>query len=287
MKKRIVIGYIHSDKKWTIEERIFRKVARENNCEFVMFNLLDEFNEKEIEEKANPCKVIFNNSAEDFAIEFVKTLESLGKKVIDSSRTYYNIEDKWIFYLKCKENKIPVPETILLSENISLAKKELEEFNKWPVVLKRISGTTGDYVDLAHDLNGAEEIIKKFWKKGSERLPVISQEFIKSNCYRVTVIDGKIMQGAMKTGKGWKETGVYASDTSIKKFRIDKNLKKIIKKVVEISYIKVCGIDLLKKQGKWTVLEVNSSPAFDFFPHEREKLIRGVFKVLVKESRGR
>lgn len=280
MKKR-VIGYIYCENKLGKDELAFLKEAKKRNLELVMFNIAKDIDENEIEKKAKKCNIIFNNSAEEFAWELVKTLEELGKIVIDSSKTYYFTEDKWVFYLACKEHSIPTPRTILLSEHVNIANKELHEFNQWPVILKRIEGTCGNYVDKADNLQEADKIIIKFWKKGSERLPIIAQEFIQSPCYRVTVIGNEIVQTAIKNGHGWKKTGVYEKNNE--KFTVDKNLKEIIKKVINISKINVCGIDLVKKENQWYVLEVNSTPAFDFFENEREILIGKVLDILINK----
>jgi len=280
MKKK-VIGYIYCENKLGKDEKAFLKQAKKRNVEVILFNIDKDINEEEIEKKAKKCDIIFNNSAEEFAWEFVKTLEELGKKVIDSSKTFYFTEDKWIFALASKEHNIPTPKTILLSEHINIAKRELHEFNHWPVILKRIEGTCGGYVAKAKNLDEAEEIINKFWKKGSERLPIIAQEFISSPCYRVTVIGNEVVQTAIKNSHSWKKTGVYAKN--IEKFKIDNNLKKIIRKVINICKINVCGIDLIKKDNQWLVLEVNSTPAFDFFENEREMLIGKVIDMLVKK----
>ncbi len=279
MKKSV--GYIFWGIEDGIDKKAFEKVARKKKIELIAFNIAEGIEEKEIEEKAKKCEVIFNNSGEKFAIEIVKTLESLGKKVIDSSKIYYYTEDKWMFFLKCKENKIPTLDTILLSENTNLVKKELKNFNNWPVVLKRIEGCSGEYVEKADDINEAIEIIKKFWEKGSERLPIIAQEFVSSPSYRVTVINGKIVQTAIKESSNWKHTGV--SSERFKKFKVDKNLKTIIKKVVEVMKINICGIDLLKKDDAWLVLEVNSSPGLGFFDNAREKIVGEILDFLVKK----
>jgi len=279
--KEITIGYVFCERNLGKDEEIFLKLAKEKGIELVMFNIAKNFTEEEIEEKARKCDIIFNNSAEEFALEFVKTLEELGKKVIDSSRTYYFVEDKWLFALACREHNIPCPETILLSENLNFAKKELEEFNHWPAIIKRTEGTCGEYVEKAENVEEAEEIINKFWQKGSQRMAVIAQEFIPSPCYRVTVIGEEIVQTAIKNGRGWKKTGVYEKKNE--KFEIDPELKKIIDKVVKVCKIEVCGIDFLKRDGKWFVLEINSTPAFDFFESEMEMLIGKVLDLLVKK----
>ncbi|MDO8467500.1 MAG: ATP-grasp domain-containing protein [Nanoarchaeota archaeon] len=280
--KRFTLGYLFSEKKLGKDEKIFVKICKKKKIDLVMFNILDKTNETELEKKAKKCDIIYNNSAEDFVYEIIKTLEALGKKVVDSSETYYYIEDKWLFYLKCKEHKIPAPETILLSENINLAKNEIREFNKWPVVLKRIEGTQGDFVERAKDLKEAEEIIKRFWGKAEERSPIIAQEFISSPSYRVTLIGDQIVQTALKENKGWKSTGVYQK--KFKKFPINKKLKNIIKKVKDLSGIKICGIDFLEKDGAPLLLEVNTTPGFDFFENEREKIIEKVINFLKKEA---
>ena len=281
MKKRHAIGYIFCERRLGADEKAFLDVAKRKNIDLVMFNINRKINEKELENKAEKCDIIYNNSAEEFAQEFVKTLEQLGKKVVDSSRKYYYNEDKWIFFLECKMNKLPVPETILLSENIELAKSELKDFNHWPVILKRTQGTCGEFVDKANTLTRAEEIIKKFWKKGGQKSPIIAQEFIKSNSYRVTTIRDSIAQTAIKKNNGWKCTGVYGK--KFKKFRIGKRLNKIIAKILKIVKIKVCGIDFLKKGNKWLILEVNTSPALDFFPEEREELVEKILDSLIKD----
>lgn len=281
--KKPVIGYMFAGPDFGEDEYTFKKLAKKDNIELVFFDIFSELNEEELKEKIKKCDIIFNNSAEDFAVEFEKTIEELGKKVIDTTEAFYYCEDKWLFFLKCKEHKIPTPETILLSEHLDVTKKELNEFNHWPVVLKRVEGTTGEFVEKADNPKEAIKIIERFWKKGNQRLPIIAQEMILSPCYRITLIDGEIIQTAIKDAKGWKKTGVYEKRN--KRVKVDKKLKEITDKISKISGIKILGIDLLKKDGQWLALEVNSAPAFDFFTSERENIIKKVLKFLEREAR--
>ncbi|MDO8517540.1 MAG: ATP-grasp domain-containing protein [Nanoarchaeota archaeon] len=269
--KKSVIGFLYSGKNLGKEEKMFLELAKKKNIELIPINIFKRIDEKEFREQIKKCDLIYNNTAEDFVIEYIKTIEEFGKKVIDNSRLYYYTEDKWMFYVKCQEHNIPTINTILLSENLNIAKKELEDFNHWPVVLKRVVGTMGEYVEKAENPEQAVRVIKKFWKKGSEKIPIIAQEMVLSPSYRITIINKKIVQTAIKTSKTWKATGVHGK--TFKKFKIDSDLKKIVDKVVKAVKINICGIDLLKKDGKWLVLEVNSEPAFDFFENEREKLV--------------
>ncbi len=282
--KKLVIGYLWSGNKPGKDEKIFLKLAKEKGIKLIMINTIKDIDENALEKKLKGCKLVFNNTAEDCALEYVKTLEEWGKKVIDSSESYYYTEDKWLFFLKCRENRIPTPDTILLCENINFAKKELKKFNRWPVILKRVEGTCGEFVKMAQNMKEADRALKKLWKKSVEKQPLIAQEFIDSPSYRVTLIGRKIVQTALKQNKsGWKATGIYAK--KFDKFKVNHKLKKLVKKIRKVSKIKVCGIDFVKKGKKWLVLEVNAQPAFDFFEDEREKLICLTLKLLIKEAK--
>ncbi|MFH1585423.1 MAG: ATP-grasp domain-containing protein [archaeon] len=265
------------------DEKCFIQLAKEKNVELIMFNLLEEFKENEIEDKIRRCDIIYNNSAETFAIEFIKTAEALGKRVIEPSKNYYYCEDKWIFFLKCKEHKIPVPETRLLSENINLARKELKDIDKWPVILKRTEGTMGEFVEKAWNLKEALFFIKKFWKNRNEKLPIVVQEFVPSYCYRVLTLGDDVIQTSIKKGHGWKCTGVYEKRNS--RFKVDYELEEILKKIRNVFGMKICGVDLVKKDDHWLVLEINSSPAFDFIKSERGLIINKVLDFLIEESK--
>ena len=281
--KKITIGYIFNEPYLRKDEKIFLELAKKKGINLVMINTAKDLNEEELEKQIEKCDIFFNNSAEDFSLEIVKMIEEFGKRVIESSKEFYYDEDKWMFFLKCKKHKIPTLKTILLSQNWNIMKKELEKFGEWPVILKRVEGTMGEYVDKADNLREAEKIISRFWKKGSDRLPIIAQEFVRSPSYRVTVIGNRVVQTAIKDSKGWKATGCYIKDGNVKKFQIDKELKKIIDKLNRVFKMKIYGIDLFKKNGKWIVLEINSAPGLDFFSKEENKLVGEVLDFLKKE----
>lgn len=278
-----MIGYIYYGKSLGTDERLFLKLAKKKKIDLVLFNAAKGIDIETLKEKVKQCDVIYNNSAEEFALEIEKTLEALGGNVVDSSKTYYYTEDKWLFFLTCKEKKIATPQTILLSGDRSIARRQLRAFNRWPVILKRVYGTVGEYVDRADSLLHAMTVIENFWKRGSEKLPIIAQEFVDSPSYRVTVIDKKIVQTALKENKGWKATGVYAK--KFKQFPIDQELGRIIKRIMGAVDIKICGIDFLKRGDSWLAIEVNSDPAFDFFEDEREMVISEVLDYLKKRAR--
>jgi len=281
--QKLTLGYIFYGLKFGKDERLFLKLAKKKNINLVMFNIYKSFDKKKIKRKAKKCVLIFNNSGEEKAIKVVKYLEKIGSRVIESSRSFYRDENKWGLYLKCKKNKIPTPRTMLLKKDVGFALKELKKFNEWPVILKRIYGCQGDFVSKAKNLEEAEVIINKFNKKAKISWPIIAQRFIPSPSYRVTTIDGRIVQTAIKQKGSWKKTGVYTK--TFKKFKITPKIRDIVRKITNASEINVCGIDLLKKDSRWYVLELNGQPCYGFFEEERERLIDNVLNFLKKETK--
>jgi len=279
---KITLGYIFYGLKFSKDERIFLKLAKKKNINLVMFNIYKHFDKKKVKRKAKKCILIFNNSGEEKAVKFVKYLEKIGSRVIESSRSFYRDENKWGLYLKCKKNRIPTPRTILLKKDMASALSGLKKFNEWPVILKRIHGCQGDFVSKANNLKEAEAIINKFNKRAKIEWPIIAQRFFPSASYRVTTIDGRIVQTAIKQKGSWKKTGVYTK--TFKKFKITPKLREIIRKITDASEINVCGIDLLRKNGRWYVLELNGQPCYGFFEEERERLIDNVLNFLKKEA---
>src|SRR5271169_6882048 len=153
--KKITIGYIFDETRLRKDEKAFLKISKKKGIRLILINAYKDLTEDEIKDKIKDCDIIYNNSAENEALEIAKTIEELGKKVIETSKSFYYDEDKWMFFLKAQEHKIPTPKTILLSQNFNIVKKELEKFKQWPVILKRVQGTNGNYVDKANNLTEA------------------------------------------------------------------------------------------------------------------------------------
>ena len=281
-----IIGFITNQRLPAKEDEKFLRIAEKVGVNLIVFNAAEKFNLRRIEREADKCDIIFNDEADHLGLELAKTLETLGYKVIELSKTYYYTEDKWLFYLKCIKNDIPVPKTTLLSTDLVSIRQELKAFNKFPVVIKRVEGFHGEFVDKGNNTNEAIDIIKSFWEKGEDRFPVLAQEFIDSDSYRVMTIGDKVVQTARKKAAGWKKTGVSA--TRFWKFKIDNGLKKILAKLAKITDITVCGFDFAKKNGRWVVIEANAEPSLKFFDCEYdlmiEKSLRHLKKIALKHK---
>jgi glutathione synthase/RimK-type ligase-like ATP-grasp enzyme len=282
-KKKLVVGLITDARRMGTEEKLFIQCAKERGMKLVLINLAKKFSPKEFERQIRRCDILYNDEGADYVMEPLKEAEALGKLVLDPSRIFYYTEDKWMFYIKCKRHGIPTLESTLLPNSLDLAREELKEFNHWPVVLKRIHGMHGIFVQKADNLGEAMKIVKSFWKQDVDLLPIVAQEFVRSYSYRVTTIGDEIVQTAIKKSNRWKCTGYYAK--RIDSFRVTPELRRLVRKVIRVMKIKVCGIDLVKKDGQWLVLEVNAEPGLTFVDGKRKTLIGKILDLIKREYR--
>ncbi len=277
---KTTIGFITNSRLPNIEDKKFKRIAKKLDIELIIFNVGEEIDLEQIKAKARLCDIILNDETDYISLELAKTLETLGYKVSELSKTFYYTEDKWMQYLKCIKHKIPVPKTTLLSTDFVAIKKELKDFNQFPVVLKRIEGFRGYFVDKANTINEAIKIIKNFWKKGEDKFPILAQEFVDSYSYRVLTIGGKVVQTAIKKSKNWKATG--CSSSRFQKFKIDTELQKILKNLKKITDLAICGYDLAKHKGHWVLIEINATPSYKFFTSEYDTMIEKALKYVKK-----
>lgn len=222
--KKLVIGYLYNGRGLGEDEILFKKIAKKKKIDVILINTSLGYTDDELKEEIKKCDIIYNSSGDDFVIETEKTIEELGKKIIENSKSYYYVEDKWMFYLKCKKHKIQTPKTILLAQDITYAKKDLNDFNQWPVIIKKVNGCMGEFVEKADNIKEADKIIRKLWKENNDRDSLIAQEFIKSPSYRVTLIGGKIVQTAIKKTQDGKQQ--ESTQKKWKSLQLTKKLKK-------------------------------------------------------------
>ena len=270
---KITIGYITNTRLPAFQDEAFQRVARQLRIKLLIINSAKQAGIKAIEKKASRCALVYNSQVDLNSLEIAKQLEFMGHRVVETTRSYYYTEDKWFLYLMCLKNKIPTPKTILLSSDLVSARDQIKKFKQFPVILKRVQGFGGDFVDRAETPDQAVAVIKKFWKKGEDRFPIIAQEFVLSDSYRVLTIGRKIVQTARKKRFNWKATG--GDRAKFEKFEIDRELEELIKKIIKFVDIEICGLDFAKDPaGHWLLIEVNSGPAYDFFRREYAAMIR-------------
>lgn len=281
----ISIGYIYATAKLIEEDKVFLRLAREAGVKIILFPAAKFLSFERMKNLAKKCDIVLNNSAEPEALEMAKTVEAAGARVLDPTNSLYFFENKWMFYVHCRKHNIPTPKTYLLPQLLPQCYKPVELLIKKTgyVIIKNIMTSNGNFVDRAKTIKQAIEIIKKFRKK--DGAPLIAQEYIKEahRVYRVMVLDGKITQGVIKKSKNWKCTGRFAKHEAT--FSVSPKLKQMCLKISKILKIPWCGIDLMRRSGKWVALEANATPGMDFIGGQTKELYQNLIQYLISSAK--
>lgn len=276
MQKKPCIGFIHYKTYPDIVDDVLVK-KMEKKMEVIKIPFEEQLDLDEINKKTKNCRIIFNSSTYEPVIleslELSKTLEAQGKRVINSSRSFFYQEDKWMFYLKCMENNLPTPKTFLISRHYKFYGKQIKTLlKKHPLVLKGVFSNQGNCVEKVDSYNQFLRKIKKIREKYPSS-PIIAQEFIPNNnsSYRVTLINNKVEQAVIKINGSWKQTG-DETDESFRRINLDPEIKRMCEKASKALEMELCGLDLINNNGKWYLIEANSCPAMDFIEKDMPRL---------------
>jgi glutathione synthase/RimK-type ligase-like ATP-grasp enzyme len=237
----------------------------------VMFPLQADIEYSTLKERSRGLQIVLNTAGDMpntyDSLEMAKTFEGLGKRVIDSSKSFYYREDKWLFYQTCVKHKLPTPITYYIPRDINASRKKLRQIlEEGPVVFKGVFSDTGKAVKRAMSYEEALHVISTLHKK-TGIMPLVAQRYVPHGkvSYRVTLAGGKIIQSITKYGKNWKEGKLFWKNEKYRTFRPDKKLAAICTKTAKCFGLEWCGIDLMKdSSGRWQLIEVNSCPSMDF-----------------------
>ena len=267
-EKKLSIGIIYYKTYQDYEDRMLLKALRKKNMNVICLPAEEQLDINELIEKTRSCKLIYNDTTCQpilfESLELSKTLEELGKKVINSSHSFFYQEDKWMFYLKCLEHRIPTPKTYFIPRETRFYSRIIKEIlKKNPLVLKGIFSDNASEVEKVVDYPMFVKKIRKIVNR-SHGSPIIAQEFIPNlkRSYRATLINHQLQQFVVKISKSWKQSGNVREH--FRTIKINKKLKNLCEKASRALGMQICGLDLIFNNEKWYIIEANSCPALNF-----------------------
>ncbi|MBI2508330.1 ATP-grasp domain-containing protein [Candidatus Woesearchaeota archaeon] len=288
-RKKLSVGIIYYKTYHDYEDKMLPSALKKIEMGVVLLPAEEQIDFKEIEEKTKRCKIIYNDTVCQpilfESLELSKTLEELGKKVINSSYSFFYQEDKWMFYLKCLEHRIPTPKTYLIPKETRYNVKAIKELLKnKPMVLK---GVFSDNAKLVEKVTNYPMFLKKLRRivKMDPTSPIVAQEYIPNSkkSYRATLINYKLRQFIVKISKSWKQSGHEREH--FRSIKINKKLRHLCERTAKVLGMQVCGLDLIFNDGKWYIIEANSSPSMDFIYHDERRLVKALANYLCSESK--
>lgn len=255
MKKKIGVIVDNITKhKW--ETREIRKELERRDIECELINIYKFPISTERKDRGITLALARTTSATHFRIEALKSLEICGVRVINSSACIQNGGDKYTSLILMNSKGLETPKTFMVS-SFESAVKAISEVGT-PAVLKPVFGTYGKGVFRIKSLE--EEI----YRLDGLKFPYIVQEYLphRKGDVRVFVVGDEALGAITRVAPvgEWK-TNVSAGAKS-KKLKITNQISKIATKAAGVIGAKYGGIDLIERDGKFVVLEVNTQPDF-------------------------
>ena len=221
-------------------------------------------------------KVIVNIPKCDFVIYLDKDiylarlLERAGYRLFNRADFIKMCDDKMLTFINCANLDIKMPETIagplvytdLEEKNYDFLNKIETELG-FPLIVKRVYGSLGEGVYLAHNMEELRELYSKIYRN-----PLLFQKYVPSKygkSIRVLIIDGKVVGGFVRYNKDDFRSN-YGDNANGELLDNPKDCYEFSQRIADLLKIEYAGIDLLlEPDGKPTLCEINSNAFFEEF----------------------
>lgn len=183
-------------------------------------------------------------------------LENLGIKVINSTISTMNAQNKAVTSQLLIKNNIKTPKVLFTKEkNYDLI---CNYFSNKKFVMKKINGSQGTGVYLINneeDYNNVYDELNDVY---------FCQEFIDfsyGNDIRVYVLGNKVL-GCVKRTSDYSFKSNYSLGGRVEKYELNDSIIEISLSAAKAIGLDFCGIDLLFTEDSFTVCEVNGNAGF-------------------------
>ncbi len=206
----------------------------------------------------------------DKDIYLARLLEKAEYRLFNKADFIKFCDDKMLTFIGCANMGIKMPKTIsgplvyydIKESNFSFL-TEVEKQLGFPMVVKKVYGSLGEGVYLAHN----HEELKQIYAEIATN-PIVFQEYIPSSfgkSIRVLIIDGKVFGAFIRENKTDFRSNFGDTAGSEQLFNGEKYLA-FAQDIADKLNIEYAGIDLLIDQNDEPILcEINSNAFFEVF----------------------
>ncbi|MBN1915428.1 RimK family alpha-L-glutamate ligase [Candidatus Dojkabacteria bacterium] len=234
-------------------------VNRSNN--FIIWNKDKEFH-------VPLDSIVYRKSISKAGVGLEDILKRYGATGFEENHTKKKIKgmEKFSDYVAYAEDNVKIPNSYLLT-NKNQTTYAIDYFDgKFPLIVKKISGTHGIGIFVAESKRALLPIVEYLLNEG-EQSPIIIQEFIEASegkDIRIIVLDGKVVSAVLRdnTGKDFR-SNIYQG-ASPKLIELTPEQEKIAINAAKAVGLEFAGVDVLYANEGYAITEVNSPCDFSF-----------------------
>lgn len=220
-----------------------------------------------------------------YSRNLIDRLEHYKFCFLNELQVFTTCEDKYLTYLRLVENNVPVPKSILVSNEKMIEYAHKRVGGKFPIIIKSLSGTQGLGVAIANDYKSMKSTLQALWSV-SVSAELMLQEYIKSDHdVRLHVLGNKVIASMRRNViEGDFRSNVHlGGETAL--YEPTKEIKKVAIRAAKAVRGKWVGVDIMfDKKGNPYVLEVNASAGTDGIESLTKKDIVAEVMAYVKDG---
>lgn len=210
--------------------------------------------------KDTVCITRAGSVEDESGLSIVSAFQNSGSFMCNTRNAMLTCNNKLTTALLFEKFGIPTPKTAFVSneKNIDDALELIGGVDKFPVILKTLTGTQGIGVVKVESYDSLVSTIQALWKHNAE---LLIQEFMPSDFdIRTFVVDNKIFASTKRIqGSDDFRTNTHRGAEAVPYKLKDEEIE-VILRASRASKAYLCGVDHIIHKGKPYVLEVNGSP---------------------------
>ncbi len=141
--------------------------------------------------------------------------------------------------------------------------KIIKDYFTFPLIIKSKVGSLGTGI---YKVNSEQELnnIMASYNLLDNNYQYLIQEYIEEAKvdYRVMVLGGKVKYVLKREAQNGEFRSNYNLGSKVSKVESNKEIEELVSKVYNNFKLNIMGIDLIKKENKYIVCEINSNPGF-------------------------
>ncbi|MGB4441219.1 MAG: RimK family alpha-L-glutamate ligase [Coriobacteriia bacterium] len=199
-----------------------------------------------------------------FARAIIRHMEGPGGPVvINSSASIMAARDKLLAHQVFAGAGIPFPRTVLARQPSDVAKM-VRLVGGPRAILKLMSGTHGRGVMLGRDFDEIQASLETVWALNET---LLIQEYIEcgGTDTRVITVGGRVLGAMKRTAKLGSFRANVHQGAHVEQQPIDEELEWLALRATEVLGLELSGVDVVRGERGYSVIEVNSAPGFQGF----------------------
>ena len=195
---------------------------------------------------------------DEVGLALLSTFEKAGAFMINNRNGMATCDNKMSTYITFNQNGIQTPRTSIINNEESVQDAHKRIGNKFPVIVKTITGTQGIGVSIVNDYKSMISVIQSLWKFNAD---LLIQEFLEMDFdVRTIVVDGVIIASTkrIKPKEDFRSNIHRGADSE--PYVLSDDEKKLILDAYRTTGAYMVGVDHTIVNGKSYILECNGSP---------------------------